>query len=575
MGKGFGLRIRLALILLCVVGGLTAAPLVDQQRIRSKAQDALQTVVFQQGLNGYSGCADTRISEENPYRNFGDQELVLGMKGRASILISFDVSSIPTYAIILEATLSLQVANFGQRPADPIIAATYPISRTWEEMQATWYKATQSDYWGLPGCNDIHSDRSPMPTDSQPIYDPGWYNWDVTSVVQRWAQDPISNKGVLIQQTNVATGGEYDIWPSEYPGPEARPRLTVTYFAPTPTPTNTPTQTATPTATSTPTATATPTVTATPTQTPTATPTATATETPTATPTKTSTPTATVSTTPMLTATPTASSTETSTPTATATSTPTETATPTATLTETATPTATPTETPTPTMYWLYMPEVFRNCPMKCLTWGNTFAEEFTDPALTGWSVSLGGGQQQVSDSVLHQWTQPSTDRFPLLWRNDLFQGAVNDFALEIRFRHSDFTAYGTTIALNSAPYDGSRVPAGQTLPGIEDVLSIHHVVDRVGSVYRFSVTLFRGRVVWNGTPGDTAWHIVRVTLEPDNLYTLYVDGQRAGSTKSTMRPTSIYIGNPTIQPWFGAWTQLHVDYVRISRCVIWGPCQS
>jgi hypothetical protein len=170
-------------------------------------------------------------------------------------------------------------------------------------------------------------------------------------------------------------------------------------------------------------------------------------------------------------------------------------------------------------------------------------------------------------------WTEPSIDRFPVVWRNDLFTGSGEDFALEARFRHSDFTAYGTTIALNSASYGGIRVPAGQDVPpGIEDILSIHHVVDPVGKVYRFDISMLHGKVKWSGSPGDRDWHVVRVTLEQGDIYTLYVDGQRVGAAQSTARPQSIYIGNPTIQRYFGAWTHVYVDYVFISRCMVWGP---
>lgn len=209
---------------------------------------------------------------------------------------------------------------------------------------------------------------------------------------------------------------------------------------------------------------------------------------------------------------------------------------------------------------------------MRCVTWGYTFAEEFHDPTLHNWSGSLNGGHQEVSGGVLHQWTQPSIDRFPLLWSNDLFASAGSDYTFEVRFRYSNFAAYGTTIALNSAPVDGNRVLSPLPLaPGMEDVLNVHHVVDEIGRVYRFDISLFKGRVLWIGTPGDTNWHEVRITVEDGNLYTLYVDGLRVGSIRSATRPTSMYIGNPTIQPWPGAWTELYVDYVRISRCVSWG----
>jgi hypothetical protein len=101
-------------------------------------------------------------------------------------------------------------------------------------------------------------------------------------------------------------------------------------------------------------------------------------------------------------------------------------------------------------------------------------------------------------------------------------------------------------------------------------MLNIHHVVDPVGGIYRFEISMLKGAVKWVGTPGDQDWHVVRVTLESD-LFTLYVDGQPVGSVSSSVIPRSIYIGNPTIQPFFGSWTQLHVDYIRISRCMEWG----
>jgi hypothetical protein len=516
MGRRVALWIRLALILLGTVGGLAAALLTNVQGVPTKAHSSPQTngaafqpavgayaavtyvptptsrvVTFQQGINNYTGCEDTRIAWERPYTNFGNDELVLGMKGRVGVLIRFDVSSLTRYAVIQKATLGLFCHNSGQRPDEAAICAAYPVRRTWEEMEATWYMATNLDAWGLPGCNDTTTDRSPTPLDHQAIYERDWwYTWDVTSAVQGWVQDPASNKGVLIRQVNTEIGGEYDLRESEYAGGEMRPYLTIQYYVVTPTPTSTSTPTNTPTATSTP--------------------------------------------------------------------------------TETATPTRTASPTPVPQR--LYLPILLKNVSTKCVEWGYAFKEEFEDPALNGWSVSLEDGQQQVSASIIHMWTQPSIDRFPVVWRNDLFEGAGEDFDMEARFRHSDFTAYGTTIALNSASYDGNRVPAGQPLPpGIEDILNIHHVVDPVGNIYRFDIRMLNGAVVWNGTPGDTNWHVVRVTLEPGGWYTLSVDGQRIGSAKSSVRPRSIYIGNPTIQPFFGAWTHLYVDYIRISRCQVWG----
>jgi len=141
-----------------------------------------------------------------------------------------------------------------------------------------------------------------------------------------------------------------------------------------------------------------------------------------------------------------------------------------------------------------------------------------------------------------------------------------------VHFRFSDISAHGTTIALNSVPYDGERVPEELGLPpGWEDILSIHHVVDPMRSIYRFDVSLLGGQVLWKGTPGDTTWHSVMLTLQQGQHYMLFVDGHRVGAADSSLMPHSLYIGNPRTAPGAGPWTQLHVDNVQIANCLRWG----
>jgi hypothetical protein len=227
--------------------------------------------------------------------------------------------------------------------------------------------------------------------------------------------------------------------------------------------------------------------------------------------------------------------------------------------------------TATPTLHYLYLPYLSKAAE-ECLAWLNIFADEFTDPDLSGWSVDLEDGKKRVQDSVVHLWTKSDMDRYPMLWRNDIFEGAGDEYYVEIRFRYSDITAYGTTIALNSGSCEGTRRPASEPVPpSSEDILRVHHLVDPDANKFQFRVKLLRGLVQWNGTPDDTDWHVVRVAVEGGQLYTLYVDGVRIGSASSSLRPTSIYIGNPTIQPFHGNWTETYVDYVRVARCVEWG----
>ena len=141
--------IRSALTILLAVGGLAGGLLVGKTETPSSAQSMDEVVLFRQGEDGYEGCVDTRISEENPTGNFGDRwHLVLGMRGRAAVLIRFDVSSLPSDAWVQEATLGLYADNYGPQSEEPLIVAAYPVIRAWEEMEATWHKATNADDWG-------------------------------------------------------------------------------------------------------------------------------------------------------------------------------------------------------------------------------------------------------------------------------------------------------------------------------------------------------------------------------------------------------------------------------------------
>jgi len=242
---------RTALLLLAVVAGLalTAGVLgglhamsVEAQAVpsaqsapatalagtagRSASQQPIQqcyVITYQQGLDGYLGCRDTRITAERPDENYCNDELVLGMMGRGRVLVQFlDLErSIPQNARIVNGTLGLYVYNYGQRSV-PIPVAAYSVIRPWKECEATWNKASYYELWSKPGCDDTASDRSPTRLDQISLYDyDQWYEWNVTAAVVDWLKYPLENRGlVLVPITD--DSGEYDIWNSEYIGPYLR-----------------------------------------------------------------------------------------------------------------------------------------------------------------------------------------------------------------------------------------------------------------------------------------------------------------------------------------------------------------
>jgi len=237
-------------------------------------------VTLQQGVDGYSGVADTYVYLYAPNDNYawGDA-LKVGYRQQYAGLLRFELGSIPYGATVTQATLQVYVSGWSGKN---ITAGAYAVLRPWGVDQATWNVASSSSNWALPGCNDTATDRRSTPEATfltSGIYK--WYALDVTGLVQEWVNGTLGNQGVLLRQTVYDT---YNMFfaSAEHGTASLRPKLTITYHGaggPSATPTTVP-PSATPTATSVaPTATSTsvaPTATSTSVP-PTATPTATAT----------------------------------------------------------------------------------------------------------------------------------------------------------------------------------------------------------------------------------------------------------------------------------------------------------
>jgi pimeloyl-ACP methyl ester carboxylesterase len=257
------------------------------------ANQEQHTVVFQEGLNGYSGVEDTHIDAYSPNRNYSaSSPLRAGYKQRRASLVKFNVAPIPQEAVIESATLQLYADGWS---GNGVPLSVYYITRTNVISEVTWEAASASQQWGQPGCEDTSTDRRASPEASVAVNRiDRWWEFDVTAVVQGWADGSLANNGLLLRGDS-SYSSDYINFSSSEAVLADRPKLVVTYRGPapiytaTPTPTNTPTHTPTPTFT--PTRTNTPTRTPTNTATPTYTPTQTSTPTPTHTPTNTSTPT--------------------------------------------------------------------------------------------------------------------------------------------------------------------------------------------------------------------------------------------------------------------------------------------
>ena len=239
------------------------------------------TITLQQGSNGYTGSEDTYIHQYDPDRNHCQQDQFrVGYDQTYFGLVHFDLTSIPSNAIVTQAALQLYVTGWG---GSDITMDAHCIKRIVNLCEATWNQAQHGEPWGQAGCNDTTTDRcagAESTVTSSGIHK--WYDFELTALVQGWVNGSIANNGLLLR----APGSTSSLWfaSAQNPTVSLRPKLVITYkLALTPT--------ATATVPVTPTSSPTPTATGTVTATPTATPSVTATWTPTATVTATPTPT--------------------------------------------------------------------------------------------------------------------------------------------------------------------------------------------------------------------------------------------------------------------------------------------
>lgn len=252
------------------------------------------TLVFKQRVFpdiSYQGVADTHISLYEPTTNFGaypTMRIHPASSGRERGLIKFDISVIPTSATVLQATLYLYAWYWSH--TFPINIYAYRVIKHWNEREATWERATATQFWHTPGCNNPIYDYDPTFAVSTTVSNNRqYYSWDITQMAQLWVANPLSNEGVLLIGDGLSV--QYQFRTSEIDSPDLRPYLVVTYLpsAPSPTPTRSATPTATPIYSPTPTKTSTPVGSPTPTSTPTHSATPTKTSTPAESPTPTST----------------------------------------------------------------------------------------------------------------------------------------------------------------------------------------------------------------------------------------------------------------------------------------------
>jgi len=222
---------------------------------------AVQTWVFQQGVDGYTGLQDTWVSANDwaspPQHtvNYGiNPVLTLSRDGDDNPLLRYDLAAIPANSAILTATLSLYNTSQSSLSGTKTFARrveAFVVLKDWDEGNQVDSPINGPGKHGATGDNafdyftgqgtDIlwagrgmiaDADYTATVTASADVINPGWYEWEVTDLVRAWVRGEQPNFGLVLRDATGYADDHNDqrIFVSgQGADPPLRPKLTVTF----------------------------------------------------------------------------------------------------------------------------------------------------------------------------------------------------------------------------------------------------------------------------------------------------------------------------------------------------------
>ncbi len=166
---------------------------------------------------------DTYVYFNIPGSNYGSDAFLFTGAGVGNDIcrsyLQFDLSSIPTTAVVTDAELGLYYINSVGTGSAPIGA--YKVTSSWGEDTMDWF--------GQPNIAATPEDTNTVP-DAITL---AWEYWSIDDLVQGWVDGSIANHGVLLKDTYEAVEKAYKAFYSSDWGTAAqRPKLVVTYYEP-------------------------------------------------------------------------------------------------------------------------------------------------------------------------------------------------------------------------------------------------------------------------------------------------------------------------------------------------------
>ena len=191
------------------------------------------TMSFQDGVSptsNYGGTRDADIGSDEPTTFFGtNDEIYVDGSPDVAILIKWDLSSLPAGSMVSSAEITLWATNSTQDSYE-----LYEMKRIWVESESNWHQYSAGNTWETAGANGASDRGSVVLGQMQPQSVDDFYtlslNEDGIALIQRWVDDPSSNRGfIALDYANASDGAIFHS--REASAADTRPKLTLDYAA--------------------------------------------------------------------------------------------------------------------------------------------------------------------------------------------------------------------------------------------------------------------------------------------------------------------------------------------------------
>lgn len=188
------------------------------------------------GLRTWAGVTNDNDGNDASMRIYHDDA-----NGMYRQLVQWDLSSIPTNAIVTSASITFKVQPGIQ--SGSLTLKAYKVLRDWTEGtktlttaaagESSWTAAkTGIDNWGTAGCDNTTTDRSSTEEGSKAVASAAdWTFSPLTATVQDWVTNPSTNYGILVRGDEGAGTNYIYFYTDDSAGNE--PSITVNYTLPT------------------------------------------------------------------------------------------------------------------------------------------------------------------------------------------------------------------------------------------------------------------------------------------------------------------------------------------------------